>query len=65
MLGFADFKLNQLEGSTHIVYDVYVEQRIPGVPPEQLRDFARNMEISTRAKLDAEHKVLKSLLERK
>jgi hypothetical protein len=62
-VGFAAFNLNEASGRTTVVYDVYVEYRVPDLSEEERRDAAEQLYRATQTKLDQEHLKLKALVE--
>jgi len=60
---FADFTLIEDEGVTHIVYDVYTEDRFEGMTEEEARALGEKIQQATIDKHNAENRRLKELVE--
>jgi len=60
---FADFTLTEDEGVTHIVYDVYTEDRFEGMTDEEALALGEKIKKATIDKHNAENRRLKELVE--
>jgi len=62
-VGFSDFSLFESNGKTHMIYDVYVEYRLPGMTDEEVKKFGQQAHDGTKNKLEHENQKLKNLVE--
>ena len=62
-LCFADFTLTEEEGVTHIVYDVYTEDRFEGMTEEKALALGNEFQQATIDKHNADNRRLKELVE--
>jgi len=62
-VGFSDFSLFESNGTTHMIYDVYVEYRLPGMSDDQVKRFGQQAYEATKTKLESENHKLKELVE--
>ncbi len=60
---FADFTLTEDEGVTHVIYDVYTEDRFEGMTAEEARALGEKIRQATIDKHNAENRRLKELVE--
>jgi hypothetical protein len=62
-VGFSDFSLFESNRKTHMIYDVYVEYRLPGMTDEEVQKFGQQVYEGTKNKLEKENRKLKELVE--
>ncbi|MBN1222465.1 MAG: hypothetical protein JXB23_04415 [Candidatus Aminicenantes bacterium] len=62
-VGYSDFSLFESKGKTDMIYDVYVEYRLPGMSEEEVRKFGSRAYSATKEKLESENQKLKELVE--
>lgn len=63
-LGFVAFDLRETQGSVKIVYDTYIQYRVPTDAPDR-PSIARRLQETMKSKVDEEHLVLKAWAEGK
>ena len=62
-LGFADFSFNEMDGKTHLVYDIYLELAVPEMSAEAFQRFADQQYSIARRDVAVNNLNLKSLVE--
>lgn len=63
--GFADFSFTEIDGKTHLIYDIYVDRPAPPMSDKELRKLRDEQHANSREFIASNNRNLKALVEGK